>query len=71
MARYKKYEMSKVVVNGNTVISKDTWLVANVPESVLADVSEPVEAPEPDFSEIKKLLSDKPLEFNPSRKSRI
>jgi len=65
----RKHKMSKVVVNGSTITSKDVWFVADMPESVPADVSAPIEAAEPDFSEIKKLISNKPLQFNPSKKS--
>ena len=62
-----KRQISKVVINGNTINSGGPWVMPKVSKSLLAKASEPVKGPEADFSEIKDLISNKPLQFNPSR----
>lgn len=74
MVKRKKRKMVKVVTkefiitSGKIISRKCAWNVTPVPKSLLAKASKPIEAPEPDFSEIKHLLSNKPLQFNPHRR---
>jgi len=65
MAEIQKFK--KVVLNGPSLPLKQTWRVAILPESISADAGDPLEAPEPDFSEIKHLVSNKPLDFDPRK----
>lgn len=63
-----KHQIPKIIINGNTINSNSPWLMPKVSKDLLAKASAPIKGPEADFSEIKDLISDKPLRFNPHRK---